>query len=268
MVGLSIRPGVKDDIKMKHIIAILNQKGGVGKTTTTLSLAAYLAKAGRSVLVVDLDPQGNASSGLGVDKQALEGTTYDVVCADVPAEKLIHETSTGGLSILPTNNQLAAAEIDIASMPHREYRLREALSHLVYDYILIDCPPSLGLLSINALVAADLVLIPVQAEYYALEGLGQLLDIIQRVRSGGLNPSLELLGVLITMYDRRTSLSDQVVDEVRKHFGDKLFQSLIPRNVRLAEAPSYGKTIIEHDRFSKGARAYKQFAKEVERRLG
>ncbi len=250
---------------MGKILAILNQKGGVGKTTTAINLGAYLARRGYSVLVVDLDPQGNATSGLGLDKQHLEATMYDVLFAQVELDKITKDTSVVGLRVAPTNQQLAAAEIDLAGEARREHRLAEVLQPLVYDYILIDCPPSLGLLTINALSAADFVLIPVQAEYYALEGLGQLLDVVQRVRHG-LNPHLNLLGVVVTMYDSRTSLSDQVVAELKAHFKDKLFATIIPRNVRLAEAPSYGKTIHEHDRWSKGARSYKQLAKEVEER--
>jgi chromosome partitioning protein len=250
---------------MTKIIAVLNQKGGVGKTTTVVNVAAYLAKLGKSILVVDLDPQGNATSGLGLDKQILDSTVYDVLFKSVTTASLIKDTSIAGLHILPTNSQLAAAEVDLANEPHREYRLKSALENIDYDYILIDCPPSLGLLSLNALTAANLVLVPVQAEYYALEGLGQLLDVVQRVR-GGLNPRLELLGIVITMYDSRTSLSDQVVQEVKKHFGSKLMNTLIPRNVKLAEAPSFGRSILEHDKWSKGARSYKSLAKEIDQR--
>ncbi|HSX53225.1 MAG TPA: ParA family protein [Patescibacteria group bacterium] len=250
---------------MSRIIAILNQKGGVGKTTTAINLAAYLAKLGYSVLVVDMDPQGNATSGLAISKDKLDSTMYDVLFGDAEAQATILETTTSGLSILPANSRLAAAEVDLADQARREHRLAEALQHLTYDYILIDCPPALGLLTLNALTAAKEVLIPVQAEYYALEGLGQLLDIIQRVRSG-LNPSLEILGVVVTMFDSRTALAGQVVGELKKHFGDKLLTSVIPRNVRLAEAPSYGRTIADHDKWSKGARAYKQLAKEIAKR--
>jgi chromosome partitioning protein len=250
---------------MSKTIAILNQKGGVGKTTTTINVAAYLAKLGHSILIVDLDPQGNATSGLGIDKQSLENTTYDVLFGTVNIAHIIKDTSLAGLHILPTNSQLAAAEVDLAIEERREFRLKEALDTISYDYILIDCPPSLGLLSLNALTAANLVLVPVQAEYYALEGLGQLLDVIQRVRQG-LNSNLELLGIVMTMYDSRTSLSEQVMAEVKKHFGQKLFNTVIPRNVRLAEAPSFGKSILEHDKWSKGARSYKSLAKEIEER--
>ncbi len=250
---------------MSKTIAILNQKGGVGKTTTTINVAAYLAKLGHSILIVDLDPQGNATSGLGIDKQSLENTTYDVLFGTVNVAHIIKDTSLAGLHILPTNSQLAAAEVDLAIEERREYRLKESLDTISYDYILIDCPPSLGLLSLNALTAANLVLVPVQAEYYALEGLGQLLDVIQRVRQG-LNSNLELLGIVMTMYDSRTSLSEQVMAEVKKHFGQKLFNTVIPRNVRLAEAPSFGKSILEHDKWSKGARSYKSLAKEIEER--
>lgn len=250
---------------MTKIIAVLNQKGGVGKTTTVINVAAYLAKLGKSVLVVDLDPQGNATSGLGLDKQTLDSTVYDILLNTIATSTLIKDTAIAGLRIVPTNSQLAAAEVDLANEPHREFKLKQALENLDYDYILIDCPPSLGLLSLNALTAANLVLVPVQAEYYALEGLGQLLDVIQRVR-GGLNPRLELLGIVVTMYDSRTSLSDQVVQEVKKHFGSKLLNTIIPRNVRLAEAPSFGKSILEHDKWSKGARSYKSLAKEIEQR--
>lgn len=249
---------------MGRVIAVLNQKGGVGKTTTAMNVGAYLAKSGRQVLIVDLDPQGNATSGFGTDKNSLDATMYDVLFGRTSAVNTIKETNISGLFILPTNAQLAAAEVDLADEPNREHKLKQALANLTYDFILIDCPPSLGLLSINALTAANSVLIPVQAEYYALEGLGQLLEIIQRVRSG-LNPSLELLGVVITMHDSRTSLSDQVMNEVKKHFGEKVFNTVIPRNVRLAEAPSYGKTIAEHDKWSKGGRAYKQLAKEIDK---
>lgn len=241
---------------------MLNQKGGVGKTTSTINLAAYLAKQGKSVLIVDLDPQGNATSGIGVDKHNLESTTYDILFSTDSPEATIKETAITNVSILPANAQLAAAEVDLAAETEREYRLKKALQMLDYDFVLIDCPPSLGLLSINALTAADFVLVPVQAEYYALEGLSQLLEIIQRVRSG-LNKDLQLLGVVVTMYDSRTALSEQVVQELKKHLGDKLMHTIIPRNVRLAEAPSFGRSILEHDKWSKGARAYKNLAKEV-----
>lgn len=251
---------------MKHVIAILNQKGGVGKTTTAINLGAYLAKSGRSVLVVDMDPQGNATSGLGVDKQTLGATMYDVLFGGADAEQITQSTNIDKLSLLPANADLAAAEIDLATEQDRELKLKQILANLTYDYILIDCPPALGLLSINALGAAGRVLIPVQAEYYALEGLSQLLSTIQRVR-GGINPHLELLGVVVTMYDSRTTLSEQVMEELKKHFGDKVLDSVVPRNVRLAEAPSYGKSIAEHDKWSKGAKAYKNLAKEVEKEL-
>lgn len=240
----------------------MNQKGGVGKTTSTINLAAYLAKAGKTVLIVDLDPQGNASSGLGLDKHSLDTTMYDVLFNTGSTAMSIMDTAISGVSILPANSQLAAAEVDLAQEDRREFKLRVALQNLDFDYILIDCPPSLGLLSINALTAADNVLIPVQAEYYAMEGLSQLLDIVQRVRQG-LNPDLQLLGVVVTMYDSRTALSEQVAQELKKHLGDKLMKTIIPRNVRLAEAPSFGRSILEHDKWSKGARAYKNLAKEV-----
>lgn len=243
-------------------IAILNQKGGVGKTTTAINLGAYLAKAGKTVLIVDFDPQGNATSGLGIDKQSTEATSYEVLFSRVGADAAIRQSSQTNLFILPTNANLAAAEVELVSHNNREFFLRDALVPLTYDYILIDCPPALGLLTINALTSADQLLVPVQAEYYALEGLGQLLSVVQRVR-GGLNPRLELLGVVVTMYDSRTSLSEQVYQELKKYFGEKLMQAVIPRNVRVAEAPSHGKPVSEHDKWSKGARAYKQLSKEV-----
>ncbi len=251
---------------MTNTIAILNQKGGVGKTTTTLNLAAYLSKRGKTVLVVDLDPQGNATSGLGEAKNNLETSIYDVLFSRAATHQAIKETNLKNLYLLPANAQLAASEVELADTTQREFKLKMALKGLDYDYILIDCPPSLGLLSVNALTAAEYVLVPVQTEYYALEGLGQLLEVIQRVNAG-LNPGLQLLGVVMTMHDSRTSLSDQVVDEIKKHFGSKLMDTIIPRNVRLAEAPSHGKTIVEHDKWSKGARSYKALAKEIETRV-
>ena len=251
---------------MTKVIAILNQKGGVGKTTTAINLGAYLAKRGRSVLIVDLDPQGNATSGLGIDKQQLDSTMYDVLFGKADLAATSKDTSVAGFRVVPTNQTLAAAEVDLANEEQREFKLKKALTKAVYDFILIDCPPALGLLTINALTAATDVLIPVQAEYYALEGLGQLLSVFQRVQQSGLNPGLQLMGVVVTMHDGRTALSEQVVSELKKHFGAKLFNTIIPRNVRLAEAPSHGKSIMEHDKWSKGARAYKQLAKEVDGR--
>jgi chromosome partitioning protein len=250
---------------MTQKIAILNQKGGVGKTTTAINTAAYLQKLGKSVLIVDLDPQGNATSGLGITKANQEVTTYELLLGEAPLEKAIIE-SESGLLVIPANATLAAAEVELVSTNQREMQLRHVLQTAAYDYILIDCPPSLGLLSINALTAAEWLLIPVQAEYYALEGLSQLLDVVQRIR-GSLNPDLELLGVVVTMFDGRTTLSENVYSELKKHFGNKLFETVVPRNVRLAEAPSYGKSIADHDKWSKGARAYKQLAKAVNKRV-
>jgi len=251
---------------VNRIIAILNQKGGVGKTTTAINLAAFLARGGHSVLICDADPQGNSTSGLGLDKQSLEGTLYEALFSRAAPNEVIEELGGSGILLLPANAQLAGAEVELVNTPDREHQLAKVLSNLDYEYILIDCPPSLGLLTVNALTAASDVLIPVQAEYYAMEGLSQLLSVIQQVKQA-LNPDLDILGILITLYDNRTTLSEQVRAELQKHFGDKVFNTVIPRNVRLAEAPSFGKTILEHDRWSKGARAYKALAKEIEKRL-
>lgn len=250
----------------KKIIAIVNQKGGVGKTTTSINVAAQLAGTKSSVLLVDLDPQGNATSGLGIPKENSQITTYDVLCRGAALADAVQETHVAQLFVLPANADLAGAEVELVSQLQREFALRKALEQATYDYVLIDCPPSLGLLTINALTAATHVLIPVQAEYYALEGLSQLLNTVQAVR-GSTNPNLELLGIALTMFDKRNSLSEQVETEVKNYFGDKLFKTLVPRNVRLAEAPSYGRTIYDHDKWSKGARAYKALTKEVRDRL-
>lgn len=245
----------------RNIISVINQKGGVGKTTTAINLAAQLASSKKTVLLIDLDPQGNATSGLGIDKN-ISPSVYDLIIGKSLLSEVVQKTSISGLFLLPANAHLAAAEIELSSIQNREKSLSNALTASVYDFIIIDCPPALGLLTINALTASDSIVIPVQTEYYALEGLSQLLDIVQRVKVS-LNPKLELLGVLLTMYDKRTSLSDQVAEEIHKHFDTKVFSTIIPRNVKLAEAPSFGKTIYQHDKWSKGARAYKQLTKEV-----
>lgn len=249
---------------MTKIVAVLNQKGGVGKTTTAINVGAYLAKLGYAVLLVDMDPQGNATSGLGVAKSKEDHGMYEVLLGGAKAIDVVKPVSEK-LHVLPTDGQLAAVEVELVDVNERESALRRSLQGLPYDYIFIDCPPALSLLTVNALVAADSLLIPVQSEYYALEGLTQLLQVVQMVRHG-LNPNLELLGVVMTMHDSRTALSGQVKDEVSRHFGDKVFDTVVPRNVRLAEAPSYGKHIFEHDRWSKGAKAYKNLAREVHKR--
>lgn len=251
---------------MAHVIAIANQKGGVGKTTTAINLAAFLGKARKKVLVVDLDPQGNTTSGFGIDKAALDSTLYNVLMDRRHAHESALRTKYHNVVVLPASPVLAAAEVELVGDDRREYRLKEALADLPYDYVLIDCPPSLGLLTLNGLVAANSLIIPVQAEFYALEGLGQLLQTVQRVRQA-LNPQLDLLGVVLTMHNGRTTLSAQVHSEVKRHFPDKVFDTIIPRNVRLAEAPSFGQPITHYDRWSKGARSYNALAKEVEKRV-
>lgn len=249
---------------MGRIIAITNQKGGVAKTTTAVNLSACLADQGKRVLLVDSDPQGNATSGIGVEKYELASCFYDVLINEMPIKSLITETVVEGLEVIPATLQLAAAEVELVGMDDREYLARRSLHTLRddYDYILIDCPPSLGLLTINALSAADTYFIPVQAEYYALEGLTLLLQTIESIRKSS-NHGLRLEGVLLTMYDRRTNLSSQVYDEVKAYFKDKLYTTIIPTNIKLAEAPSFGLPICLYDHLSAGCQAYKALAKEV-----
>lgn len=252
---------------MTTVISVTNQKGGVGKTTTSINLAYYLAKLGKKVLLIDFDPQGNATSGLGVDKQTLQATMTEVMLQTKPLSEVIIATETEGVYLAPSTPHLANAEVELAQAPHRFTRLRSAIESVSgYDYVLIDSPPSLSLLTVNGLIAARYVLLPVQAEFYALEGLGQLLETMKLVRKN-MNPTLDLLGVLPTMVDNRTSLSVQVYEEIKKHFPGKVFKTSIPRNIRLAEAPSHGLPIGEYDRWSKGARAYKAVAKEVVERV-
>jgi len=247
-----------------RVIAIANQKGGVGKTTTSVNLGACLANLGRRVLLVDIDPQGNTTSGIGINKADVKYCIYDVIINDVPVEEAILPTQVDNLWLLPATIQLAGAEIELVPTISREVRLRRALQPLRsrFDYIVIDCPPSLGLLTVNSLTAADSVLIPIQCEYYALEGLSQLLNTIRLVQKH-LNTSLEVEGVLLTMLDARTNLGLQVIEEVKKYFRDKVYHTVIPRNVRLSEAPSHGKPIIHYDPKSKGAETYMDLAKEL-----
>ncbi|ABO51821.1 chromosome segregation ATPase [Desulforamulus reducens MI-1] len=249
---------------MGKIIATANQKGGVAKTTTAVNLGASLSLMGQPVLLVDIDPQGNASSGLGIDKTRLERCVYDVLINDMTAKEAIIHTGIKYLDVLPSTIQLAGAEVEMVSLMAREQILKRALSPLKekYNYIIIDCPPSLGLLTLNALAASDSLLIPIQCEFYALEGVGQLMNTVQLVKKH-LNPSLEIEGVLLTMFDARLNLSIQVVDEVKKVFGTKVFQNIIPRNVRLSEAPSHGMPVVLYDPKSKGSEAYQELAKEV-----
>lgn len=247
---------------MGKIISVANQKGGVGKTTTTINLSTMLAKKGKKVLLIDADPQGNATSGVGAEKD-VELSTYDILVGDTEMDEVVENTVVKNLLVCPSNINLAGAEVELVSMISREQRLKEKLENIKdeFDYILIDCPPSLGLITLNAFTASDSVLIPVQCEYYALEGLGQLLNTINLVKKH-LNKSIEIEGALLTMYDARTNLSNQVVKEVKKYFDDKVYKTVIPRNVRLSEAPSYGMPITEYDPRSKGAKMYEKFTKE------
>ena len=248
---------------MARVIAVTNQKGGVGKTTTSINVAYFLSKMGKRTLIIDFDPQGNATSGLGIDKQELGATMTEVIMRQIRLAKVVLPTEYKDLFLAPSTSHLANTEVELAQADGRFARLREALNGVIdYDFIIIDSPPSLSLLTVNGLVAADYVLLPVQAEFYALEGLGQLLESMKLIRKG-LNPSLKLLGVLPTMMDSRTTLSSQVYDEIKKYFPDKIFKTTIPRNIRLAEAPSHGAPVGVYDRFSKGSRAYKALAKEI-----
>ena len=247
---------------MGKVISVANQKGGVGKTTTTVNLSTILAKKGKKVLLIDADPQGNATSGLGIEKE-VEFSTYDILVNDIELRQAIQKTMIKNLLLCPSNMNLAGAEVELVSMMSREQRLKEKLEEIkdAFDYIFIDCPPSLGLITLNAFTASDSVLIPVQCEYFALEGLGQLLNTVNLVKKH-LNKTIMIEGALLTMYDIRTNLSNQVVKKVKKYFNDKVYKTVIPRNVRLSEAPSYGMPITEYDPRSKGAKAYTKFAKE------
>jgi chromosome partitioning protein len=249
---------------LSKIIAITNQKGGVGKTTTSVNLGASLASLGRKVLLIDIDPQGNTTSGIGINKADVENCIYDVLINEVHPQEAMVETNIPGLTMIPATIQLAGAEIELVPTISREVRLKKAIHQVKdkFDYILIDCPPSLGILTINSLTAADSVIIPIQCEYYALEGLSQLLNTVRLVQKH-LNTSLQIEGVLLTMFDARTNLGIQVIEEVKKYFQQKVYQTIIPRNVRLSEAPSHGQSIITYDPRSKGAEVYLELAKEV-----
>lgn len=249
---------------MSKIIAVANQKGGVGKTTTTVNLAACLAKEGKKVLLIDVDPQGNSSSGLGIDKRRVEKTVYDCLINEEPMENVLISTQYENLVICPSNLDLSGAEVELISVMGRENRLKQSLEGVKdgYDFILIDTPPSLGLITINTLTAANSVLIPIQCEFYALEGVSQLVETVKRIKKA-LNPSLFVEGIVMTMYDARTNLAVEVVDEVKRFFPDKVYKTIIPRNVRLGEAPGFGRPVIYYDESSKGAEAYTELAKEV-----
>ncbi len=252
---------------MSRIIAITNQKGGVGKTTTCVNLAASLSATRRAVLLVDLDPQGNATMGSGVDKRELELSGYNLLLDDTPIEQIIVDAEAAGYHLLPANSDLTAAEVQLIQVEDREARLHRRLAAIAerYDYILIDCPPSLNMLTLNALTAADAVFIPIQCEYYALEGLSALLETVEQIREA-VNPGLEIEGLLRTMFDARNNLANQVSEQLLAHFGDKVYRTIIPRNIRLAEAPSYGTPVLKYDQASRGAIAYLALAGELVRR--
>ncbi len=263
---------MEGEARMPRILAIANQKGGVGKTTTAINLGTALAAVGERVLVVDLDPQGNATTGLGVERGGVRASTYDMLIGEARLADIIAETGIPGLDCAPSTMDLLGAELELADFDRKTYRLKDAIRAMVgggdpgrYSYILVDCPPSLNLLTINALAAADAVLVPLQCEYFALEGLSQLLRTVERVRNS-LNPKLMIQGVVLTMYDRRNSLSDQVAQDVRSVLGDKVYQTVIPRNVRVSEAPSHGKPVLLYDSSCAGSQAYIRLASEIIRR--
>lgn len=252
---------------MGKVIAIANQKGGVGKTTTAVNLSACLGKRGKKVLLIDIDPQGNTTSGLGVDPKGVEQSVYDCIINDVPMNEVIIKTEFDNLWICPSNIHLAGAELELVMRENREYVLKNSIKEIKdnFDFIFIDCPPSLGLITLNSFTATDTVLVPIQCEYYALEGLGQLTNTIKMIKQK-LNPEISLEGVLLTMFDARTNLSIQVVDEVKKFFKSQVFATIIPRNVRLSEAPSFGQPVIEYDKNSRGAEVYTELAEEIIKR--